>query len=92
MRLDFLDGSIKAEISDRKAVALCQVQGNGVIALLAGHQLFEAPRGRCQIQGAVLGDAEVPGEVVKRHRETGVQLGHGEGGRCARRHILAACN
>lgn len=25
VRLDFLDGSIKAEISDRKAVALCQV-------------------------------------------------------------------
>ena len=76
VRLNFLDGSSVAEVSDRCAVALRQVQGDGVIALLTGQGLPEAPRGRRQVQGAVLRDAQVPGEAVEGHRQAGVQLGH----------------
>lgn len=83
MRLDFLYGSVKAELSDRRAASLGHVQGNGLVALLARQRLLQAPGGGRQVQGAILRDAEVPGEVVKGHREAGVQFGHIEKARCA---------
>lgn len=83
MCLDFLDGSVKAELSNRRAASLGDVQGNGLVALLARQRLLQAPGGGRQVQGAVLRDAEVPGEVVEGHREAGVQFGHGEKARCA---------
>lgn len=85
MHLNFLDGSIKAEISNREAITLCQMQGNRLVALLSRQGLFEtfSPCGGRQVQCAVLRDGEVPGEAVERHREAGIQFGHSEESRRA---------
>lgn len=45
VRLYFLDGSVEAEFPDRRAACLGHMQGNGLVAQLAGQGLLEAAGG-----------------------------------------------
>lgn len=91
MSLNLLNGSIKAEIAERRPIALRHMQGEGLVALLAWERLAQAPFGRRQVHCAVFRDVHVPGEAVEGHGQTGVQAGHGEEGGTAGLQILASC-
>lgn len=90
MHLKLLDVAVGAVIPHREAVALLHMEGDGSVALLAWHRLLETSRWGHEIDGAVLGDAEVPGEAVEGHPETGIQRGGGEEGLGAGSRILTS--